>query len=68
MAVDVWTVKVGDKVREAGCQHVLTVWRINPAGSASRARRHGPSISAHIRPGGYSTSFDAESAHRFEKA
>lgn len=67
MVVDVWTIKVGDKVREVGSPNVLTVWRIDPPMSAGRAHRHGPSISAHIRPGGYGTSFDNDSAYRFEK-
>ncbi|CAJ1505596.1 hypothetical protein [[Mycobacterium] burgundiense] len=67
MAIDVWTVKVGDQVREAGSSNVLSVWRIDPPGSAGRAHRHGPSICAHIRPGGYGTSFDAETADRFER-
>lgn len=65
--VDVFTLKVGDKVREIGSGHVLTVSRIDPPGSAGRAHRHGPSVNAHIRPGGYGTSFDAETAERFER-
>ncbi len=67
VAVDVWKAKVGDKVREVGSSHVLTVWRIDPPGSAGRARRHGPSINAQIRPGGYGVAFDAETADRFEQ-
>lgn len=66
--VDVFTLKVGDTVREIGKEHVLTVSRIDPPGSAGRAHRHGPSINVHIRPGGYGTSFDAETADRFETA
>ena len=66
--VDVFTLKVGDKVREIGTENVLTVSRIDPPGSAGRAHRHGPSINVHIRPGGYGTSFDAETADRFELA
>ncbi|MFA5709357.1 hypothetical protein [Mycolicibacterium sp.] len=68
MAVDVWTVKLGDKVREVGKDHVLIVHRIDPPMSGGRAQRHGPSVNAHIRPGGYGTSFDAETADRFERA
>lgn len=67
MAADVWTLQVGDKVREVGSPNVLTVWRIEPPGSLGRAHRHGPSINAHIRPGGYGTSFDNETADRFER-
>lgn len=68
MSVDVWRIRVGDHVREKGSAHILTVSRIDPPGSAGRAHRHGPSVSAHLRPGGYGTSFDAETAHRFETA
>jgi hypothetical protein len=68
VAIDVWNAKVGDTVREQNSPHVLTVWRIDPPGSAGRAHRHGPSVNAHIRPGGYGVSFDAETAGRFEPA
>jgi hypothetical protein len=68
MAVDVWKVKVGDQVREIGSTHALTVWRIDPPGSAGRAHGHGPSINANVRPGGYGVSFDNLTAHQFEEA
>lgn len=63
---DVFTAKVGDKVREIGRATVLTVWRIEPPGSTGRAYRHGPSVMAHVRPGGYGVAFDAETADRFD--
>ena len=66
MTVDVWKAKVGDTVRERNSSHVLTVWRIDPPGSAGRAHRHGPSVNAHIRPGGYGVTFDGMTAHRYE--
>lgn len=66
MAVNVWRLKVGDKVREKGKDYELTVSSIAPPMSGGRAERHGPSITAHIRPGGYSTSFDAETSDRFD--
>jgi hypothetical protein len=62
----VWTLKVGDQVREDGVETTLTVHRIDPPMSAGRAQRHGPMVSAWTRPGGYSASFDNETAHRFE--
>jgi hypothetical protein len=68
MAVDVWKVKVGDQVREIGSAHALTVWRIDPPGSAGRAHGHGPSINANVRPRGYGVSFDNLTAHQFEEA
>jgi len=67
MAVDVWTVQVGDQLRERGRDSVLTVHRVDPPCAAGRAQRHGPFINAHIRPGGYGTGFDAETADRFER-
>lgn len=67
MAVNVWSLKVGDKVREEGMDYDLIVHMILPPMDGGRAEHHGPRILAHIRPGGYGTSFDAESAHRFEK-
>lgn len=66
--VDVWKLKIGDQVREVGKENVLTVWRIDPPMSAGRAQRHGPHIMAYIRPGGYGTAFDNETADRFEVA
>ena len=67
MAVDVWTVQVGDQLRELGHGNVLNVHRVDPPCSAGRAQRHGPYIHVHIRPGGYGTGFDAETADRFER-
>lgn len=68
VAVDVWTLRVGDQVRELGHDGApLTVWRVDPPCSAGRAQRHGPYIHAHLRPGGYGTGFDAETAGRFER-
>lgn len=67
MAVDVWTVQVGDQLRELGHGNVLTVHRVDPPCRAGRAHRHGPYIHVHIRPGGYGTGFDAETADRFER-
>jgi len=66
MGVDVWTVRVGDLLREQGRAATLVVHRIDPPCSLGRAQRHGPYIHAHIRPGGYGTGFDAETADRFE--
>jgi hypothetical protein len=43
------------------------VHRVDPPCAAGRAQRHGPFINAHIRPGGYGTGFDAETADRFER-
>ena len=68
VGVDVWKAKVGDRVRQLDSPHVLTVWRIDPPGSAGRAHRHGPSVNAWIRPGGYGVAFDAETADQFEQA
>lgn len=67
MTVDVWSVRVGDRLRERGRDSVLTVHRIDPPCSAGRAQRHGPYIQAHIRPGGYGIGFDAETSNRFNK-
>lgn len=46
----------------------LTVSRISPPGTLGRAHRHDPSVSAHIRPGGYGKSFDNETSDKFELA
>ena len=67
MAVDVWTVQVGDYLCERGRDSVLIVHRIDPPCSTGRAHRHGPYIHVHIRPDGYGTGFDAETADRFER-
>ncbi|MEN3225159.1 MULTISPECIES: hypothetical protein [Mycolicibacterium] len=66
MAVNVWNLKVGDKVREKGKAYDLTVSFISPPMSGGRAEHHGPRITAHIRPGGYSVDFDAQTADRFD--
>ena len=67
MAVNVWNLQVGDKVREEGSDYDVIVHRIEPPTSSGRAERHGPRIFAHIASSSYSVSFDAETAHRFEK-
>lgn len=67
MGVNVWNVKVGDKVREQGKDYDLTVHHIDPPTSGGRAMRYGPTIYAWIGPGRYGTTFDAETSHRFDK-
>ena len=67
MAVNVWKLKVGDQIHEDGKNYTLTVSAVAPPMSLGRAERHGPSITAHIRPGGYSVSFDASGADRFQE-
>ncbi|KMV14862.1 hypothetical protein ACT17_28320 [Mycolicibacterium conceptionense] len=66
MAVNVWNLQVGDKVREEGKDYDLTVWLVEPPMSAGRAEHWGPNVYAHIRPGGYGVTFDGMTAHRFE--
>ncbi|KXO98404.1 Uncharacterised protein (plasmid) [Tsukamurella tyrosinosolvens] len=68
MAVNVWALMVGDKVREAGKDYDLIVWLIEAPMSAGRAEHWGPSVYAHIRPGGYGVTFDAMNADRFAPA
>ncbi|MDO3086073.1 hypothetical protein [Mycobacteroides abscessus] len=67
MGVNVWNVKVGDKVREQGKDYDLTVHHIDPPTSGGRAMRYGPTIYVWIGPGCYGTTFDAETSHRFDK-
>lgn len=66
MAYDVYAAEVGDKIlfEEPGRNPLeMTVWLIEPAGSAARSCLAGPRVHAHIRPGGYGITFDADSYH-----
>lgn len=57
---DIYSLKEGDQIVEVrdGRRTKLTVWRIDPPGSAMRAYSAGPRIYTHIRPGSYGMSFD----------
>jgi hypothetical protein len=66
MAYNVHAAEVGDKivVEEPGRNPLeMTVWLIEPAGSAARSYHAGPRVHARIRPAGYGISFDADSYH-----
>lgn len=55
---------VGDRVTliRDGRETILTVWLITEPGSAGRSHAAGPTVWAHVRPGGYGVTFDAASA------
>lgn len=57
--------RVGDRVtlERDGRQTHLTVWNVTPAGTAGRSYAAGPTVWAHVRPGGYGVTFDAASYH-----
>lgn len=61
---DVFRAQIGDRITVKG--HIpdrrvdMTVSRLEAAGSAGRRVSAGPAVSAHIRPGGYAVTFDAD--------
>lgn len=46
----------------------MTVWHIEPKGSAGRRESAGPWIMARIRPGGFGVGFDYTTRMKVEKA
>ena len=67
MAVDVWKLKVGDKVREEGKSGVLIVTSISPPGAGNRPESQGPLIYVEGEMGAYRIAFDADTAQFFEE-
>lgn len=61
---DVFRAQIGDRITVKG--HTpdhrtdMTVSRLSPAGSGGRRVSAGPAVSAHVRPGGYAVTFDAD--------
>lgn len=62
--------KVGDKltIHVDAKPYTMTVWHIEPKGSAGRRESAGPWIMAHIRPGGFGVGFDYTTRMQVEKA
>lgn len=59
--VNTYNLKPGDKlvvIDDRGTERVMEVAWVDSPGSTGRAASAGPRIGAHIRPGGYSISFD----------
>lgn len=66
---DVFAAQVGDRITVAsgsGGRTEMTVWQLVPALSAGRSVSAGPTVMAHIRPGGYGVSFDAQTAVNYD--
>lgn len=59
--------RVGDiiSVTVDGRDYQMTVWRIEPAGTAGTRYSDGPHIAAWIRPGGYGINFDYSNIGRY---
>lgn len=43
----------------------MTVWRIDPPGLGGNAHWRGPTVWAHVRPGGYGVTLDGETAAKY---
>ncbi len=67
MSYDVHSAKVGDRIilEEPGRDAIeMTVWAIEPPGTAGRSRASGPLVYAHIRPGGFGITVDGDSCYQ----
>lgn len=62
-----YSAKVGDRVAitRDGQDSILTIARIDPAGTYGTSHADGPHIVAHVRPGGYSVSLDGSNMSRY---
>lgn len=62
--VDPAELRVGDvlELERDGQRLEVTVWRLEPAGSAGRRYGAGPGVAAWIRPGGYGVTLDRDTA------